>query len=134
MFFPCEQAGTTGLSGEALAPFKNQGKRNLLRGGFLRAEHLTTVPPSYAEEILISGEGLEEELRSRQEDLFGILNGVDYEVWNLETDRHLWANYSASDGGGKEENKERLLDELGLDAEADTPLVGSVRKRVPRSV
>ena len=126
--FPWEQAGITGLSDELLAPFKHEGKLNLLCGGILQADSLTTVSPAYAEEILISGEGLEEELRSRQENLFGILNGVDYEVWNPETDRDLWANYSAADCSGKEENKERLLDELGLDADARTPLVGMISR------
>ncbi|HDL85561.1 MAG TPA: glycogen synthase, partial [Candidatus Acetothermia bacterium] len=109
--FPWEQAATTGLSDELLASFQHARKLNLLRGGILQADYLTTVSPSYAEEILISGEELEDDLRSRRSELAGILNGVDYEVWNPETDPHLWANYSASDCGGKEENKRRLLDE-----------------------
>lgn len=126
--FPWEQAAITGLSDELLVPFKHDGKLNLLCGGILQADSLTTVSPSYAEEILSSGEGLEEELRSRQEELFGILNGVDYEVWNPETDRHLWANYSASDCSGKEENRKHLLAELNLDANPSAPLVGMISR------
>jgi starch synthase len=126
--FPWKQAGITGLSDELLAPFKHDGKLNLLCGGILQADSLTTVSPTYAEEIPSLGEGLEEELRSRQEELFGILNGVDYEVWNPETDRHLWANYSAADCSGKEENKQRLLSELNLDANPSAPLVGMISR------
>ncbi|HHR85941.1 MAG TPA: glycogen synthase GlgA, partial [Candidatus Acetothermia bacterium] len=126
--FPREQAGVTGLSDELLAPFKHAGKLNLLRGGILQADLLTTVSPSYAEEILISGEGLEGDLRSRRSDLSGILNGVDYTVWNPQTDRHLWANYSTEDMRGKGENKRQLLLELGLDAEGRAPLVGMISR------
>ncbi len=126
--FPWDQAGITGLSDELLASFQHDGKLNLLRGGILTADCLTTVSPSYANEILVSGEGLEGALRSRRDDLAGIMNGVDYNVWNPETDRHLWANYSASDYSGKEENKERLLDELGLDVDPSTPLVGMISR------
>ena len=126
--FPWEQARTTMLDGELLTAFNHRGQLNLLRGGILSADFLTTVSPSYAQEILTSGEGLEEELFSRRDDLSGILNGVDYEIWNPETDRYLWENYSASDCSGKEENKLRLLAELGLSADAGTPLVGMISR------
>ena len=126
--FPWESAGTTGLSEGLLASFEHDGKLNLLRGGILQADFLSTVSPSYAEEILISGEGLEDELRSRRSELFGILNGVDYDVWNPRTDPHLWVNYSREDVQGKEENKEQLLAELGLDNDARAPLVGMISR------
>ncbi len=124
--FPQDRAETIGLNDEMLAPFRHSGKLNLLRGGIMRADYLTTVSPSYAEEIMISGEGLEGDLHSRRESLVGILNGVDYTVWNPQIDRHLWANYSTSDCSGKQENKKRLLSELNL--EGNGPLVGMISR------
>ena len=124
--FPQDRAETIGLNDEMLAPFRHSGKLNLLRGGIMRADYLTTVSPSYAEEIMVSGEGLEGDLHSRRESLVGILNGVDYTVWNPQTDRHLWANYSASDCSGKQENKKRLLSDLNL--EGNGPLVGMISR------
>lgn len=124
--FPWGRAGAIGLDDGLLAPFNHAGKLNLLRGGILQADFLSTVSPSYAEEILTSGEGLEGDLRSRQEALVGILNGVDYDTWNPQTDPHLWVNYSASEPSGKEENKKQILAELGL--ERNGPLVGMISR------
>ena len=67
-------------------------------------------------------------MRSRASKLTGILNGVDYEEWNPETDRNLPVNYSARDLSGKRACKLALLEEMGLPAEADRPLIGIVSR------
>jgi len=126
--FPWEQKGVLGLREEHLCLLEHEGKLNLLKGGILSADLLTTVSPSYAQEILERGEGLEEYLGARKKDLAGVLNGVDYSVWNPETDPHLWANYSAEDLSGKAENKQRLQEELGLEPDPRAPLVGMISR------
>ena len=126
--FPWVRRTALGLPGPDLAVLEHEGKLNLLKGGILTADLLTTVSPTYAREILERGEGLEGYLRARAGDLVGVLNGVDYTVWNPETDPHLWANYSARDLSGKAENKRRLQEELRLEAAPDVPLVGMISR------
>ena len=126
--FPWEARAITGLDDGALAPFAHAGKLNLLKGGILTADRLTTVSPSYAQEIRNDGEGLEEVLRARADALVGILNGIDDTVWNPEIDSHLWANYSPANPSGKEQNKERLRADLGLAQEPATPVVGMISR------
>jgi starch synthase len=101
---------------------------NFLKSGIMHAGLLTTVSPTYAREILEPefGMGLEGLLQSRRESLVGILNGVDYEEWNPETDPLISEHYSAGRLEGKERNKQALLEELGLDYQFDRPLVGMV--------
>ena len=126
--FPWDARATTGLEDEDLSVFKHAGKLNLLKGGISYADRLTTVSPSYAQEILHHGEGLEETLRARADSLTGILNGIDDSVWNPKTDPLLWANYSADDLSGKSVNKERLRDELGLEPDPTAPVVGMISR------
>ena len=126
--FPWEQRTALGLPDRDMAVLEHAGKLNLLKGGILTADLLTTVSPTYAREILERGEGLEGYLRARAGDLVGVLNGVDYTVWNPETDPHLWANYSAQDLAGKAENKRRLQQELRLEVASDVPLVGMISR------
>jgi starch synthase len=126
--FPWERRTVIGLPDPDLEPARRGEELNLLKGGILTADLITTVSPSYAREILERGEGLEEALRARKGDLVGVLNGVDYSVWNPETDPLLWANYSETDLSGKAENKRRLREELGLVQEPAAPLVGMVTR------
>lgn len=95
-----------------------------LRVGLLTADFITTVSPTYAREILEDGLGLDEILRSRAQDLVGILNGIDEEEWDPQNDRYLWATYRAGDLRGKAVNRRRLLQALGLSGEG--PLVAMV--------
>lgn len=92
------------------------GDFNMLKGALNYADKITTVSPSYAEEILTEefGYGMDGVLRWRQSDLLGILNGADYDVWNPETSVYLPANYSRDDMSGKKICKDTLVDELGL--------------------
>ncbi|MEX0699156.1 MAG: glycogen synthase [Acidimicrobiia bacterium] len=106
-----------------------QGHINFMEHALLYADLLTTVSPTYAWEIQTPelGAGLDFILRKRSHDLVGILNGIDTTVWNPETDRHLFAPYSALDMAGKQHNKRALLLETGLEDET-IPLVGIVSR------
>lgn len=92
------------------------GKINFLKNGLWQANKLTTVSPTYAREIQTAeyGAGLEGVLQRRSKDLVGILNGVDYQQWNPETDRQIPFNYSLNNLAGKKKNKEVLLKKAGL--------------------
>jgi starch synthase len=106
------------------------GRVNPMRHGILYADAVTTVSPTYAQEIRTpeGGYGLDAELRARQDAVSGILNGVDYDDWNPATDRYLPFNYSRDDMGGKARNRESLLDLLRMPAAANVPLVGMVTR------
>jgi len=111
------------------------GDVNFLKGGIATADWLTTVSPTYAREIQTpeGGFGLDGILRHRGGVLTGILNGVDYEEWNPETDPFLPARYSAQDLSGKRVCKKALLEEFGLDSgNLDRPLIGIVSRFAPQ--
>jgi starch synthase len=105
------------------------GKVGFLKAGLQYADALSTVSVRYAEEIKTPeyGFGLDGLLRSRAGDLYGILNGVDYERWSPETDSLIPANYSAADLLGKQACKRALLQEFGL-KEPNRPLLGVVSR------
>lgn len=105
------------------------GDINMLKAGIAYADAVTTVSPGYAREILTEkfGCGLDGILRQREADLYGILNGADYDVWNPAEDHFLSCKYSADDFSGKEECKLHLIEELGLDPSlAERPILGFV--------
>ena len=107
------------------------GDVNLLRGGIASSDAIGTVSRTYAKEIQTPEFGfrLDGLLRERADALTGILNGVDYSVWNPETDRHIAANYSAADLQGKRACKADLLGQMRLPKEAmERPLVGIVSR------
>src|SRR2546430_2538802 len=82
-----------------------------LKAGLVAADALSTVSPRYAQEIQTpeQGYGLDWLVRARRDRLVGITNGVDYDIWNPETDPHIAANFSADDLSGKREGKLDLL-------------------------
>jgi starch synthase len=92
------------------------GQINLLKGGIVFADAITTVSPRYSKEIQTPefGYGLEGVLRQRGAALHGILNGVDYREWSPDTDPLLPANYSRDDLKGKAANKAALMEFFGL--------------------
>lgn len=105
------------------------GKLNLLKTGLVFADAITTVSPKYALEIQSPplGCGLEGVLSQRKEVLSGILNGVDYGIWDPAHDPHLAARYDAASVlTGKAACKAALQAELGLPQAAETPLIGFV--------
>jgi starch synthase len=93
------------------------GKVNFLKGGIVFSDAVNTVSPTYAKEITTPefGYGLDGVLRKYSYKLFGILNGIDYEVWNPETDGAIYRNYNEESLELKEINKELLLKECGLE-------------------
>ncbi len=104
---------------------------NFLKGGIVYADALTTVSRKYAEEIQTPeyGNGLDSVLRRRSGDLFGILNGVDYDEWNPATDRHIAAHYSAEKLAGKKECRRDLLHAFGFENVSDeTAVIGVVSR------
>lgn len=110
---------------------EHDGDVNLLKGGLVASDWLTTVSPRYAWEIQLPyyGFGLDGLLRARSGVLTGILNGVDYSEWDPATDRHLIANYSPKSLEGKRACKQDLIQYFGLPAEAmDRPLIGIVSR------
>ncbi len=125
---------STGFPREYFSPeaFEYEGDMNLMKACIKFAHKLTTVSPRYAKEIqtLEYGEGLDGVLRTRAGDLQGILNGVDYTVWNPEIDPHIAAPYSADDLGGKARCKAALQRGFGLPESPDTPLFGIVSRLV----
>ena len=104
------------------------GCANFLKAALVYADLITTVSPSYAEEIQTAyyGERLDGLLRARKGDLFGVLNGIDLEDYNPETDSRIACNYSVGNLAGKAACKESLQKELGLDISPDTPIIGMV--------
>ena len=107
------------------------GKISLLKAGIVYSEAITTVSPRYAQEIQTSdyGMGMEGILRDQRAKLHGILNGVDYRLWNPSLDSHIPANYSPRKMAGKKECKESLIQEMGLDpALRSRPLLGMISR------
>ena len=103
---------------------------NPMRHGVMYADAVTTVSPTYAREIRTpaAGFGLDADLRARGDAVVGILNGVDYSVWNPATDPFLPHNYDQHDLSGKSLNKLALTDLLRLGGGAGSPLIGMVTR------
>jgi len=118
----------TGLGWEYFTPhlLEFYGKLNLEKGGLISADLITTVSQRYRQEILTPefGFGLEGVFQERQGDLYGILNGVDYDTWDPAHDQYLPGRYDAADLSGKETCKRDLLEHFGLDLPLSRPLVG----------
>ena len=104
------------------------GCANFLKAALVYTDLITTVSPSYAEEIQTAyyGERLDGLLRARNKDLFGVLNGIDMNEYNPATDTRIAQNYSYEHLEGKAACKKALQEELGLDIKPDTPLIGMV--------
>src|SRR6188474_3649 len=103
-----------------------------LKAGIIAADALSTVSPRYAREIQTSeqGHGLDWLLRARRDRLAGIANGVDYDIWNPETDPHIAAHFSADDLSGKRECKIDLLRRFALPEDADRPIIAIISRLV----
>ena len=103
-----------------------------LKAGIITADALSTVSPRYAQEIQTpeQGYGLDWLLRARSDRLAGITNGVDYTLWNPETDPHLAANFSLDDLSGKSACKLDLLRRFSLPQDADRPILAMISRLV----
>jgi starch synthase len=123
--------GRFGPETESLTGLED-GESGMLAWGIACADTVNTVSRSYREEILSveHGMGMDGLLRSRMGDLYGILNGVDYEVFDPCTDPHITAHYDRIAIGGKRRNKAALQLRSGLDLNQDVPLLGMVARLV----
>ena len=108
------------------------GSVGFLKAGLYFADRLTAVSPTYAREIQDprEGRGLEGLLRTRSQDLLGILNAVDEETWNPATDPHLGVRYDVRRLGRKADNKARLQHEFSLAEQSDVPVVAVISRLV----
>ncbi len=123
----------TGLPDYFFTPDKLEAYKdaNLLKGGLVYADVITTVSDTYAEEIKTEfyGEGLNGLLQARSKDLRGIVNGVDYEDFNPETDKYIEHNYNAVNfRKEKIKNKRALQAELGLEQDDKKMMIGIVSR------
>ena len=125
--FPADLYPQLGLTGDSLIPdgLEFYGNISFLKAGISYSDRLTTVSPTYAREILTAeyGCGLEGLLQRRAKDLVGILNGVDYRIWDPATDAHLPANFNVQNIAGKRVCKTALQAELGLEVDSEAALV-----------
>jgi len=105
------------------------GQVNVLKGGIIYADHVTTVSPTYAKEIQTPefGAGLDGVLQPRESKLTGILNGVDYGVWDPSVDKFIPAAYGPDNLNGKEECRDALKTELGLPLDKG-PFIGMISR------
>jgi starch synthase len=112
----------------------SQGRINWLKEGVRHADRVSTVSPTYAQEICTpgGGHGLDGALRARGDRIVGILNGVDYREWNPATDTLLPHRYSIEDLAGKARVKQELITRLGLQVAPATPLIGMVSRLTPQ--
>lgn len=103
---------------------------SFMKGGLNYSNALTTVSPTYAQEIQTPfyGADLEGVLARRQSFLSGIINGIDTEEWNPQTDPHIVRNYTWRSLKRKEENKVALQEELGLTQDPGIPMLGMVTR------
>ena len=104
------------------------GTANCMKAGIVYADEITTVSPSYAEEIQTAyyGERLDGLLRAKRNHLSGVLNGIDVDDYNPATDKQIAFNYSLEDMSGKAADKKALQEQLGLEVRPDVPLIGMV--------
>jgi starch synthase len=132
--FPAWAFPLTGLPPQLFQPDGVEffGSLSFMKAGLLYADGLTTVSPSYAEEICTPdlGFGLDGVLRARRGVLTGILNGADYTVWNPEHDPAIAAPYGAADLSGKVACKKALLQTFDFPPDLDTPVVGMISRLV----
>lgn len=112
------------------AGFEHHGGINLLQAGISSADMITTVSPTYANEIqtVEGGFGLDGLLRVRRDVVRGILNGVDLRSWNPETDKRIPKNYSFKTIKDKAVNKKALQEKMGLEVNPDIPVFGIVTR------
>jgi starch synthase len=108
------------------------GKINFLKTAILTSDVINTVSETYVKELLTEefGAGMEIYLKQRVKDFFGILNGVDYNIWNPEMDVFIPSHYSASDISPKAKNKKALLKRINLPADEKSPLIGIISRLV----
>ncbi len=125
--------GLTGFDSSLFTPDKLEFQKdaNMLKGGLVYADYITTVSDTYAQEIQTPyyGEGLDGLLSARHFDMQGIVNGIDYTNYNPETDEKLYVNFNAENWRKKKAlNKEKLQQDLGLAVDKKKFMIGLVSR------
>ncbi len=125
--------GLTGFAASLFTPDKLEFQKdaNMLKGGLVYADYITTVSDSYADEIQTQyyGEGLDGLLAARHCDMQGIVNGIDYGVYNPDTDSRIYTNYNAGTFRKKKYmNKVKLQEELGLAVDKKKYVIGLISR------
>ncbi len=115
---------------ESPGQVEHEGKLNFLKAGISFTDIITTVSETYARELLLPeySFGMHHVLNYRSEDFYGILNGIDYNIWNPETDKHIPHNYSIKDLSGKLENKKELLKHFDLAFDENIPVIAVISR------
>ncbi|MGI8466996.1 MAG: glycogen synthase GlgA [Pyrinomonadaceae bacterium] len=129
--FGMEELWKLGFGDEfSRSAFLFNGAASALKAGIADSDMLSTVSPTYAYEIQQKdfGYGLDWLLRQRSDRLHGIVNGVDYDVWNPATDAEIPAHFDAFNLEGKRENKRALLDKFFLPVDLEKPIFASVTR------
>ncbi len=130
--FPAEKSSVTGLdfSSPDLNEIIHNGQINLARAGLACADMVNTVSEEYAREIATEhgGAGIYDLVGQRAAEVWGIVNGIDYDVWNPATDADIAANYDATDLSGKARCKRALQQQAGLPTEQNIPLIGMITR------
>lgn len=130
--FPPHSVQALGLPPACFSPegVEYYGNLSFLKAGLFYAHHITTVSPTYAQEIQHEplGFGMQGLLAVRHDQLTGILNGIDSVDWNPATDPHLARNYDAASLGKKAANKRELQKRMGLAVDEEVPLFGVVSR------
>jgi len=112
-------------------PLEFWGDVNFMKGAIHFTDQITTVSPTYAEEIQSNdeyGKGLQDILKERNENLTGILNGVDYDNWSPKNDGLIPYKYFTANRSGKKRNKLALLNQCGLPVRMEQPLIGMISR------
>lgn len=125
--------GLTGFHASLFTPDKLEFKKdaNMLKGGLVYADYITTVSDSYANEIQTDfyGEGLNGLLAARHYDMQGIVNGIDYNVYNPQTDPKIYATYNSEDFRKRKAiNKEGIQQDLGLAVDKKKYMIGLISR------
>ncbi len=130
--FPKEKLKATGLGPEVFKPeaLEFWGKLALTKAGLVYADVINTVSETYAKEIQTEeyGCGLDGLLRYRSQDVYGIVNGLDYNVWNPATDKNIPKRYSPATLSLKGENKLELQRQNDLPQNKDIPVIGMITR------
>lgn len=116
------EEGLVGREGERLI--------NMMAAGLKGSDAITTVSPTYAKEILTDefGCGLQDVLRNREKDSYGIINGIDYNEWDPSKDSSFDCHFDASDLSGKKELKKLLQKEFQLEENPDIPVIAIISR------
>ena len=109
----------------------HSGKVNFMKSGLMFADVINTVSQTYSNEIRTKeeyGEGLKDILAKRKDSLYGIINGIDKNVWNPEKDKQISANFSAKNLEAKLTNKKELAERFGLPYDENIPIIGLISR------